>query len=141
MRAHVGGELAATAGAASTLGPTVAHIAGTAEALAGGGGGGVGARARARSVGQSDKGQGLGKDSGDVEREEKEVQTVRWVLGAPKRLRSHVEAGKWEEAEQDWQTVRGLLDRWEGVSGVEKVRQECEEALHGAQEANERRET
>ena len=135
MRTHVGGELAATAGAASTLGPTVAHIAGTAEALAGGGaaGSGVSARARARSVGQADKGKG-----GDQEKEEREVQTVRWVLGAPKRLGSLAEEGKGEEAEEEWGTVRGLLDRWKGVEGVEKVRRDCEEALSRSPEADER---
>lgn len=56
-------------------------------------------------------------------------QTVKWVLGAPQRLKTLVEAGQQQEAESQWTKVETLLDTWKGVEGVERVRNACEEVL------------
>ena len=56
-------------------------------------------------------------------------QLVRWVLDGPRRLRNMVEGGHVQEAQGQWQVIRVLLERWEGVKGVEETRKACEEAL------------
>lgn len=63
-----------------------------------------------------------GKKEGDRE-------VVRWVLGAPERLGKMKEEGRNEEMEQQWEEVRTLLEKWEGVKGVEEVRRKCEEVI------------
>lgn len=87
----------------TTLEPAVKHIADVAGDIAG-----------SRSVG-NDK--------------EAQKETVRWVLGAPDRLKELKEQGKEEEMTKEWDEVRGLLDKWEGVKGVEEVRRKCEEVV------------
>ena len=124
MRAHVGGELAATAGATSTLGPAVSHIAGTAESLATAGGG-VRARARAKSVGT--------QGSPD----QQQVETVRWVLDAPRRLGALVKLDQKLQARKDWEEVEAILDQWTDVTGVDEVRLACEAALANVTQADE----
>lgn len=57
---------------------------------------------------------------------EGEREVVRWVLGAPGRLRDLLGEGKRKEAEAEWVQVRRLLTKWEGVGGVKEVREECE---------------
>jgi len=34
-----------------------------------------------------------------------------------------------EDAEVDWREVKGLLEKWEGVDGVDEVREECERVM------------
>lgn len=90
----------------STLAPAIAHIAEEAGRLKGKKGGNMDGR---------DDGARL-----------KQRETVRWVLGAAKRLEWLVKQGRREEAKEEWQEVEGLLRRWEGVKGVEEVKRECE---------------
>lgn len=82
----------------------------------------------ARAEGVAEKGA---FGDGDVKGGERKDQrdTVRWVLGAPARLEDMVKDGRSEDAEREWGEVRGLLDAWEGVDGVEDVRRRCEEAV------------
>lgn len=56
-------------------------------------------------------------------------RTVLWVLDAPARLETLVAAGQTDEAGQQFEAVKNLLDKWKGVAGTERVRQECIEAL------------
>ena len=92
----------------STLTPAVGHIAETAEALA----------------------EGLrGGEKGVERKREGQRESVKWVLGAPGRLRRLVEEGRGDEAEREWVEVEGLLGKWVGVRGVEDVRKGCLEAL------------
>ncbi|KAH0551401.1 hypothetical protein GP486_007383 [Trichoglossum hirsutum] len=82
-----------------------------------------------------------GKEEKEEEEEEGEgasarkrrdqVRTVKWVLDAPNRMREMIKDGRREEAEREWEVVRGILANWEGVRGVEEVRREGEEALRG----------
>jgi len=57
---------------------------------------------------------------------QRQKDTVRWVLGTPRRLRDLIEQEQDEEAEQDWEEVSKILDKWKGVAGVEELREECE---------------
>lgn len=51
--------------------------------------------------------------------------TVRWVLGAPKRLQSMLDDERNEEADNDWAAVQRLLQKWGGVAGVEELKTQC----------------
>ena len=93
------------------LGPAVGHIAETVRGL--------------RERGSR------GGGGGDGDRRRRERETVGWVLDSGRRLGELVEEGRREEAEEEWGVVRGLLERWEGVGGVEEVRGECERVMGG----------
>ena len=120
--------------ATSTLAPAVAHIAGTAEALAmkmqeSGGRATVerGGRSVPRIVtGEEEGGEGEGRS---WKKRKGERETVRWVLDAPRRLGGLVENGDRELAIKDWEEVKRLLAGWKGIKGTEEVRQECMKAL------------
>jgi vacuolar protein sorting-associated protein 51 len=106
--------------ATSTLAPTVAHIAGTAEQLA--------FKTADSPRAEKKGGQTVTVKRGDEEEDakrRKDRATIRWVLDAPRRIR---ESGP-EEAE--WDTVRRLLENWHGagVPGIEKVKVACERAV------------
>jgi hypothetical protein len=59
----------------------------------------------------------------------KQQESVRWVLGAPDRIRELVEDDQRDAAETEWQEISEILSKWEGVKGTEEVRQACLEAL------------
>lgn len=65
----------------------------------------------------------------DRKRRRAEKETVKWVLAAPDRLKKLLEEGKREEAEKDWEEMRRLLDRWDGVKGVAETRNSCVKAM------------
>jgi hypothetical protein len=96
----------------STLAPAISHIAETAATLS---------RELATNVPANGAPIAL--------RHPKAVQTVQWVLDAPDRLEQLLLDDKRDEAQKDWETVRALLDKWEGVKGVEDIRIACEKAL------------
>ncbi|KAF2764282.1 hypothetical protein EJ03DRAFT_358539 [Teratosphaeria nubilosa] len=73
---------------------------------------------------KSHEGRGGGGKERHMQRE-----TVRWVLAASESLGRLVREGKRDDAEAEWRVVEGLLGRWEGVRGVEEVREACREAL------------
>ena len=104
----------------STLSPAISHIAETAASLA--------RSLQERRAALQDKGRSA---SSSADAKEKQRQLVRWVLGAPRRLKGLIEKGKWEEAEEQWKEVTQLLDKWKGVGGVDEVRRQCEQALAG----------
>ena len=100
-----------------TLGMSVGYIAETAAKLAEKGG---------RRNGIEDE-EAMEK----AERKRKERDTVRWVLETPRRLRKMVEKGGNEEARKHWEEVKRILDGWEGVKGVDELREECERIMSG----------
>lgn len=116
------------------LGPAVGHIADTVGRLRD--------RGSKRGKGVNDEGD---EEDGDEEggegqegrrrrmRMQRMIQrdTVRWVIDAPKRLQRMVDGGDKGEAEEEWVVVRGLLEKWKGVDGVEDVREQCERIVAG----------
>ncbi|KAL9096390.1 MAG: hypothetical protein Q9165_001387 [Trypethelium subeluteriae] len=115
----------------STLTPAIAHIAETAEVLS-------------RSLAEKTKGvrrevERSGRDrSGPKGNEDEDEgkrrarETVRWVVDAPGRMRSLIARGKRGDAERQWEEVGGLLEKWDGVKGVEEVRKQCEDVFKEA---------
>lgn len=65
----------------------------------------------------------------EVKGNKAQKETVRWVLATPERLGRLRDGGKTEEAERDWDEIRALLDKWEGVEGVAGVRDACEKVM------------
>ncbi|MCJ1475204.1 hypothetical protein MMC13_003864 [Lambiella insularis] len=104
----------------SNLAPAIAHIATTAASLAHA----LRDRVKVPSIVENVEVMGL-----DDEGRERQRQTVRWVLDAPRRLQQSVESGERERARRDWEEVRDLLNQWNGTKGVEETRQACEQAL------------
>lgn len=108
--------------ATSTLSPAISHIAETASALSASIAEHALPKSRSSSPASVD-----GKKK--VDEKEKQRQTVRWVLDAPRRLRAKVAAGEEEEARKEWEEISRLLEKWKGVQGAEEVKVACEEAL------------
>jgi hypothetical protein len=109
-----------------TLGPAISHIAETATALS------------SSMQAPHAKSGGLGisvrieQDAAETEaatQKQKQRDTVKWVLGTPRRLRDLIDQGHDEEAEQEWDQVSTILDKWKGIDGVEELRQECEDIM------------
>jgi len=107
----------------SMLGPAVGHIAEVAGSLA--------KEAGERQGGDGERdGDGRGAElEGRAEARRKQRDTVRWVLRTPRRLGALLDDGRREEAEKDWEEVKGLLEKWEGVAGVEEHRDECQRIM------------
>lgn len=60
-----------------------------------------------------------------------ERDTVKYALNTPDRLRRLLREDKREEAEKDWEEIKQLLEKWDGVKGVAELRAACEEIMHG----------
>ncbi|KAF2731061.1 hypothetical protein EJ04DRAFT_443740 [Polyplosphaeria fusca] len=114
-----------------TLSPAIAHIAETAASL---------------SSSMQDlpkKPEGLGIDvrieaddeNKNVPNKKDQKDTVRWVLDTPRRLRHLINQEQDEEAEREWAEVSNILDQWQGVAGVQELRQECEEIMADDEES------
>jgi hypothetical protein len=110
-----------------TLGPAIAHIAETAASLS------------SSMQNLQNKPEGLGIDihvSGEPQEEEaatrkrKQQETVKWVLGTPRRLRDLMDQEQEEEAAKEWEEVSKILDKWNNVAGVEDLRAACESILN-----------
>ncbi|KAK3720569.1 hypothetical protein LTR37_003618 [Vermiconidia calcicola] len=99
----------------STLSPAIGHIAETAASLS--------ADLRTSHAKASSEGDTTYKTR------QGQQATVRWVLAAPERLQASVARGWMDRARADWQEVSMLLNKWDGVRGVDNVRKRCLQAL------------
>lgn len=111
--------------ATSTLSPAVSHIAETAALLA------TAFRDRSAESTVDEKGVDGGEEEEESRnaRRRQEQATVRWVLAAPTRLKELVRAGEEEKAVEEWAEVQRLLGKWEGVAGVEELKNNCVEVF------------
>lgn len=112
-----------------TLGPAISHIAETAASLS----------SSMQSL--QNKPEGLGIDiqvqrdpseEGEAAKKQRQQQTVKWVLGTPRRLRDLIDQEEDEEAAKEWEEVSKILDKWKNVAGVEELREACESILNEA---------
>ncbi|KAL9602971.1 MAG: hypothetical protein Q9219_001496 [cf. Caloplaca sp. 3 TL-2023] len=97
----------------SMLSPAISHIAETATSLA--------TSLQSRSTQAED----IARQEDAAANKRKQRETVRWVLGAPSRLRSLVDEERRPEAEKDWEAVKGLLEKWKGVEGADEIKEQC----------------
>ncbi|KAL8915275.1 MAG: hypothetical protein Q9172_006915 [Xanthocarpia lactea] len=93
----------------STLTPAIAHIAETAASLA--------ESLQNRNTRGNDP--RVPEDTVMLKKE-RQRQTVRWVLAAPRRLKRLMEEDLREEAIKDWEEVQRLLEKWNGTQGVDE---------------------
>lgn len=103
----------------STLSPAVAHIAETARDLVAGAGNGNGENG---ACGREEI-----EEVRKVRRQQRD--TVRWVLGTPRRLEMMLDEGRVEDAKGDWEEIQGIIQRWRDVAGVEELRDKCEKTM------------
>ncbi|KAK4496886.1 hypothetical protein PRZ48_011335 [Zasmidium cellare] len=101
----------------STLSPAIGHIAETAAGLK------KGLREHAQT-GQS----------GQQQEKEQQRKLVRWVLNAPDRIGRLNDGDEKDAARDEWRRVEEVLDRWEGVNGVDEVKKRCLAMLEGDNE-------
>ncbi|GES57517.1 Vps51/Vps67 family protein [Aspergillus terreus] len=106
-----------------TLGPAIAFVAETAGSLIQ-----EGEEQRRRIQ------EAKATDQSGRRRDEK--ATVQWVLAAPSRLEALVSEGRRDDAEKDWEEVRGLLEKWNAVKGVQEIRDACEKIMEKTEEAS-----
>jgi hypothetical protein len=106
-----------------TLGPAISHIAETAATLS----------SSMQTLQAKPAGLGISvrvqQDTAEQEAAlttRRQRDTVKWVLDTPRRLRQLIDQERDEEAEQDWEEVSNILDKWQGVSGAKELREECE---------------
>jgi hypothetical protein len=101
--------------ATSTLAPAISYIAETAATLS---------KELAEHVSPAKQ--------TNTEQRTKEVQTVRWVLDAPRRFRYLLDNDRKAEVEDEWTIIEDLLDKWKGIDGATEVKRQCEQALKSA---------
>lgn len=102
-----------------TLGMAVGYIAEAAGGLA------------QSAKGREEEDGGGAAEEGREKREKKRRQreTVRWVLGTPRRLGVLLDKGETEDAQMDWGEVKEILKKWKEVDGVSDLRNECERVM------------
>jgi vacuolar protein sorting-associated protein 51 len=96
----------------STLAPAISHIAETAASLS-----------------TELPSQNAGAQSAENSKIESDVELVTWVLNAPDRLKSLVEAGQRREAAHQWSVIQKVLDRWKDARGTDDVRSACQKVI------------
>lgn len=111
-----------------TLSPAIAHIAETAASLSSSIHSAV---ARPQGLGIDVQVEEADEEKERREQKQKEQETVRWVLGTPKRLKALIAADQDEEADKEWNEVSKILDKWSNVAGVKELRIECEYIMQG----------
>ena len=103
----------------SALSPAVAHIAERTAELA-----------TASRRGMDVSSREINKETAEAkEIKRRQRETVRWVLGTPRRLEDSLKSGNRSAAGKDWTEVAALLGEWGNVRGVEEVRLACEKVM------------
>lgn len=110
-----------------TLGPAISHIAETAASLSSSM---QGLQAKPEGLGIDIQVKGEPQEEEAASRKQKQKETVKWVLGTPRRLRDLVDQEQDEEAAKEWEEVSKILDKWENVAGVQELRAACESILN-----------
>lgn len=105
----------------STLSPAISHIAEIAASLS---------SFLPVRAGLDAQGQWLDVEGKSARmKKQRQQETARWVLAAPRRLRTLMREGRQKEAVGDWLEVMRLLGKWAEVDGVESIRSECKEIM------------
>jgi hypothetical protein len=116
-----------------TLGPAIAHIAETATALSSSM---QNLQAKPEGLGISVRVEEDNAEQAATIKKQQQRDTVRWVLDTPRRLRELIDDERDDEAEEDWEEVSKILDRWRGVSGINELREECETIMQEEEDSD-----
>jgi vacuolar protein sorting-associated protein 51 len=123
---HMRGNMDPLAPTTHTLGPAIAHIAETAASLS----------SSMHSIPQKPAGLGIDirvendeAEEAELAKKRKQRDTVRWVLGTPRRLQDLIDADQDEEAEKEWEEVSKILEQWGSVAGAKELKEECERIM------------
>ncbi|KAF2025552.1 hypothetical protein EK21DRAFT_76107 [Setomelanomma holmii] len=106
-----------------TLGPAISHIAETAAALSSSM---QTIPPRPDTLGITVRVEEEKAEKEAAVKKQQQQDTVKWVLDTPRRLREYIDQERDEEAEQDWEEVSKILDKWQSVPGAKELREECE---------------
>lgn len=117
-----------------TLGPAISHIAETAASLSSSmqassssvRSDALGISIHVQSAAHESDSSVVAEQTQEQKQKQKQRETVRWVLGAPQRLRTLNKLAQHTDAEKEWHQIRKLLDDWQGVAGVHELREECQ---------------
>jgi hypothetical protein len=66
----------------------------------------------------------------ELQKKKKQKETVKWVLDTPRRLRNMLDEGQDVQAQNEWDEVSNILNRWGNVAGVQELRDECEQIMN-----------
>jgi hypothetical protein len=66
----------------------------------------------------------------ELQKKKKQKDTVKWVLDTPRRLRNMLDEGQDVQAQNEWDEVSNILNRWGNVAGVQELRDECEQIMN-----------
>jgi hypothetical protein len=114
-----------------TLGPAISHIAQTAASLSSSmhniqpQPGGLGIQIHIESDEQDKR-----VSEEELQKKKKQKDTVKWVLDTPRRLRNMLDEGQDVQAQNEWDEVSNILNRWGNVAGVQELRDECEQIMN-----------
>jgi hypothetical protein len=114
-----------------TLGPAISHIAQTAASLSSSmhniqpQPGGLGIQIHIESD-EHDK----RVSEEELQKKKKQKDTVKWVLNTPRRLRNMLDEGQDVQAQNEWDEVSNMLNRWGNVAGVQELKDECEQIMN-----------
>ncbi|EXJ73430.1 uncharacterized protein A1O5_03190 [Cladophialophora psammophila CBS 110553] len=70
----------------------------------------------------------------EARRKRTQKEIVRWALDAPVRMQQMIDQGQKEDAEREYSSVTEVLDKWNGVDGVEELRRKCTKVMQSAKE-------
>jgi hypothetical protein len=114
-----------------TLGPAISHIAQTAASLSSSmhniqpQSGGLGIQIHVESDEQDKR-----VLEEELQKKKKQKDTVKWVLDTPRRLRNMLDEGQDVQAQNEWDEVSNILNRWGNVAGVQELRDECQQIMN-----------
>ncbi|KAK9376413.1 Vps51/Vps67-domain-containing protein [Lipomyces chichibuensis] len=102
----------------STLEPAVAHIAEVSTTLIA-----TLSERRRKNASEDMASNGTGHSNKEMS------EFLRVVVDAPRRIRELVQKGDVEKARADWDIIEPVLNRLKGIKGVDKIMEDCINAL------------
>lgn len=92
--------------------------------------------ATARDIAAMGKGELQSREESQARKryrlDKKKKSLVQWVVDAPRRLAAMKENGEVDAANREWREVKQYLDRWSNVTGVQQVRETCEQMMESS---------
>lgn len=65
------------------------------------------------------------KDRATMRAQRQKREVVRWALDAPRRFEEMTAQGNRDQVAEEWELLQTMLDKWDGVKGVQELKVEC----------------